>query len=324
MPAPLRLGLLVLGIPLLHAGCDRDPVDGGSRPELQGKPGSGTGDPTVDSANPAAATQDTTLDVQVAGTGFDRGSSAEWAIDGVTAAKVRTNSTRYVSSTQLVANITIAADADTTLYDVVVLTSRGKKGIGTEIFTVTSGSGKPRSNLQPFLLQVSGDLVIDSVRVMADPDPALLWNTVHPQHRVTLQISPRLRDYFAPADELDRFEQFSEISNGECSYTETTPARPNTYGLNAVDSFGNQRIWTDARLENVTPERFWILHDDPSARGKNPKSDLNVLVKESSSKLSNGGLALTFDTAQSMVGSSSPDPHTDPCVTFTVTAHPRY
>jgi hypothetical protein len=141
---------------------------------------------------------------------------------------------------------------------------------------------------------------------------------------VTLKISPRLRDYFAPADELDRFERFSEISNGECSYTETTPARPNTYGLNAVDSFGNQRIWTDARLEDVTPERFWVLHDVPNARGKNPKSDLNLLVKESSSKLSNGGLSLAFDTAQSMVGSSSPDPHTDPCVTFTVTAYPRY
>jgi hypothetical protein len=204
-----------------------------------------------------------------------------------------------------------------------VLTSRGKKGIGTEIFTVTSGSGKPRSNLQPFLLTVSGDLAVDSVRVLADPDPALLWNTIQVQHNVTLRISPRLRDYFAPFEELDRFEQFFAISNGECSYTETTPSRPNTYGLNAVDGTGQQRVWTNARLEDMNLERFWIVHDVPGSRGKNPRSDLNLLVRESSSKIESGGFTLTFDTAQSMVGASSPDPTTDPCVTFTITAHPR-
>lgn len=96
--------------------------------------------PTVTSADPTSAPQSTTLDVRVLGTGYDRGSRAVWALNGDTTfatTKVRTNSTRYVSSKQLVANITIAADAPLDLYDIVAVTSSGKKGIGIERFTVT-------------------------------------------------------------------------------------------------------------------------------------------------------------------------------------------
>jgi probable HAF family extracellular repeat protein len=96
--------------------------------------------PTVTSADPTSAPQNTTLDVRVLGTGYDQGSRAVWALDGDTAlatTKVKTNSTRYVSSKELVANITIAADAPLDLYDIVAVTSSGKKGIGIERFTVT-------------------------------------------------------------------------------------------------------------------------------------------------------------------------------------------
>jgi probable HAF family extracellular repeat protein len=75
--------------------------------------------------------------VHVLGSGFDQGTKAEWAIKGVRSPKVVTNSTRFVSSGELVANITIAADADVALYDVIVTTSTGKPGIGTETFEVT-------------------------------------------------------------------------------------------------------------------------------------------------------------------------------------------
>jgi probable HAF family extracellular repeat protein len=51
--------------------------------------------------------------------------------------KVKTNATRYVSSKELVATITIASDASLDQYDVMALTSSGKKGIGIELFTVT-------------------------------------------------------------------------------------------------------------------------------------------------------------------------------------------
>ncbi len=93
-------------------------------------------DPTVTATDPDSATQDTTLDVVISGSNFDPGSGAQWAIAGVPSAKVRTNATRFVSSKRLIANITIAVDADTGAYDVIVITSTGKKGIGTELFVI--------------------------------------------------------------------------------------------------------------------------------------------------------------------------------------------
>jgi len=93
-------------------------------------------DPTVTATNPDTAVQDTTLDVQVSGSGFDAGSTAEWLLAGVPDARVHTNSTRFVSKSSLVANITIAKDAVPASYSVAVTTSGGKKGIGTELFVI--------------------------------------------------------------------------------------------------------------------------------------------------------------------------------------------
>lgn len=94
--------------------------------------------PTVTATSPDTAVQDTTLDVQVSGSGFDAGSKAEWLLgsDTVPDPRVHTNSTRYVSRTSLVANITIAKDAVPASYSVAVTTSGGKKGIGTELFVI--------------------------------------------------------------------------------------------------------------------------------------------------------------------------------------------
>jgi len=78
--------------------------------------------------------------VHVLGSGYTQGTRAIWALNGDTTyavTKVQTNYTTFVSSTELVANITIQSDAPLTLYDVVALTSDGKKGIGIECFTVT-------------------------------------------------------------------------------------------------------------------------------------------------------------------------------------------
>jgi hypothetical protein len=125
----LRVALAVTA--LFLAGC------GDSLPTMPPMAAARSGsDLSVTSTDPNKAHQDTTLDVRVVGSGFDQGSRAEWAIAGVPTAKVRTNSTRFVNSKELVANITIALDADPVLYDVQVITSRGKKGIGTELFQV--------------------------------------------------------------------------------------------------------------------------------------------------------------------------------------------
>lgn len=98
----------------------------------------GSGTVTVSAANPDSGQQDTTLDVHVLGSGFDRGSSAQWALNGVPSTNVKTNSTKFVSSSELVANITIAITATTGSYDILVTTSKGKKGIGTDLFTISS------------------------------------------------------------------------------------------------------------------------------------------------------------------------------------------
>ena len=94
--------------------------------------------PSVATANPASGHQgDVTLDVAITGSGFDNGSHAIWQSNGVPYPKIVVNSTRYNSSTSLTANITIASDAAVATYDIAVVTTTGKKGIGAELFTVT-------------------------------------------------------------------------------------------------------------------------------------------------------------------------------------------
>jgi alpha-tubulin suppressor-like RCC1 family protein len=95
---------------------------------------------SVTSTTPSAGPTDTTLDVAVNGSGFDNGSIASFQMSGVVDPRVRVNSTRYVKSTQVIANLTIAADAVTGLYDVVVATRGGGKGIGTELFAIKGRS----------------------------------------------------------------------------------------------------------------------------------------------------------------------------------------
>ena len=125
---------------LAAAACREDrPVGPAVGDPSFAKGGSST-DPTVTSTTPSTAGRDTTLDVTVAGSGFEAGSRAIWALDGDTTfarTKVKTNSTTYVSNKQLIANITISLDATIDLYDVQVVTLSGRKGIGIELFAVT-------------------------------------------------------------------------------------------------------------------------------------------------------------------------------------------
>jgi uncharacterized membrane protein len=95
--------------------------------------------PAVTSTSPSFGKRGTTVDVRVLGSGFTVGAQATWLLRGVAdPARVRTNSTTYVSSTELVANITIASDADLALWDVQVALAGGKNGVGTESFEVTT------------------------------------------------------------------------------------------------------------------------------------------------------------------------------------------
>jgi hypothetical protein len=92
--------------------------------------------PTVSSVVPDNSRRGVTLDITINGSGFDRGSVARLERDGVPADGITTNSTRFVTPLKLIANVTVAVDADPALYDVAVTTSNGRKGVGIELFEV--------------------------------------------------------------------------------------------------------------------------------------------------------------------------------------------
>lgn len=153
-PRQLLLPMLSALSCFLFSACEKDYPTGASRGWIDpaGKPSSG--DPIVSSTDPTSAPQDTTLDVAVTGSNFDAGSRVDLAIDGVTTDKVRTNTTTFISPKKLIANVTIAPDAVPDRYDVIVTTSRGKRGIGIERFEVTLREGK--TNL--YTVTFGGDL----------------------------------------------------------------------------------------------------------------------------------------------------------------------
>ena len=135
--SPLRAGLAALATTVWLLGCSDQPV--ATAPSLA--QGGAVKGPTVRETDPSVAPRGITLDVRVVGSGYDQGTAAVWALQGDTAfatTKVRTNSTTFLSSSELRANITIESDASLALYDVVVVTKGGKRGIGVERFEVTT------------------------------------------------------------------------------------------------------------------------------------------------------------------------------------------
>ncbi len=94
----------------------------------------------VTSTNPSAAPQGTVnLNVTVSGSGFKRGATAAWYVSGTTnPGGVTVNSTTVNGSSKITANITVASDAITSGFDVVVTNTDGRTGKGTDAFTVTT------------------------------------------------------------------------------------------------------------------------------------------------------------------------------------------
>jgi uncharacterized delta-60 repeat protein len=92
----------------------------------------------VAAADPPAAEQGTvSLNVKVTGKGFKNGAQAKWFITGTTnPGGVTVNSTTFVSSTEVTANITVADAATIADFDIQVLNSDGRGGKGTELFKV--------------------------------------------------------------------------------------------------------------------------------------------------------------------------------------------
>ena len=93
----------------------------------------------VTAADPASAEQGTiNLNVRVSGKGFKNGAKAKWFVTGTTdPGGVTVNSTTFVSSTEVTANITVSDTAVIASFDIQVLNSDGRGGKGTELFAVT-------------------------------------------------------------------------------------------------------------------------------------------------------------------------------------------
>jgi len=132
--------------------------------------GSGGGGPgvkvKVDQAYPSEAPQDTMLTVDVTGSGFDDGSEASWVLPGGTSL-VTVDSTTFVDDTRLKAHIKIPLTADVALYDIEVMTFRGKKGIGSELFSVKQKGAPSDTPVSATFRNAPGDGVLSDGAVPA-------------------------------------------------------------------------------------------------------------------------------------------------------------
>ncbi|MFS8086798.1 MAG: hypothetical protein ACMG6H_14285, partial [Acidobacteriota bacterium] len=97
----------------------------------------------VTAAVPSSAAQGTiNLNVKVNGKGFKNGAKANWFITGTTdPGGVQVNSTTFVNSGEVTANITVSDTAIITNFDIQVLNSDGRGGKGTELFAITPKGG---------------------------------------------------------------------------------------------------------------------------------------------------------------------------------------
>jgi FG-GAP repeat protein len=96
--------------------------------------------PQVTSANPNSAGQGTiNLNVAVGGSGFKKGASSKFFLTGTTdPGGITVNSTVFVNSNQVTANITVASTATIASFDIQVQNADGRTGKGTGLFNVTN------------------------------------------------------------------------------------------------------------------------------------------------------------------------------------------
>ena len=156
--------LAALALAVTVASCSGDAPGSLIAPEaFLAKGGPNSGAPAVTAADPSTGEQGVQhLQVRVLGSGFNATSRAIWEQDGVEDPKITVHSTTFVSSSEVVADISIALDADTVLYDVAVEitleTGGRKKGVGIEMFEVSHAGGNQAPDV-PYYATVWGGLV---------------------------------------------------------------------------------------------------------------------------------------------------------------------
>lgn len=146
--SPVSTGPVLLALAFGMLGACAEPsatgLDGDSPSSLSAKNngnggGKGGGEESivVSAVDPDTIARDTILDVTVSGANFERESVVSWELKGgSTEGAILTNSTRYVNSKKLIANITISADALEASYDAVVTPPKGRRGVGIELVTI--------------------------------------------------------------------------------------------------------------------------------------------------------------------------------------------
>ena len=152
----LRFARWRLVVLAMAVGCLRDPIAAPKTRSAGSSPAAAKSSTAlaVTSTSPAFGDQGTTVDVHVFGSGFVAGAQATWLLSGVADSHVHTNSTTYISSSELVANITIANGAQLAFWDVQVSLSNGKNGVGSDLFEVTSAQilGTTGGYSQPYAM----------------------------------------------------------------------------------------------------------------------------------------------------------------------------
>ncbi len=220
--------LLAVGVATLLAACSSDSASRAIAPvgaSLAKTAGSG---PSVNSTNPSYAHRDTTLDVHVLGNGFSSGATAVWSLGGDTT-RVHVNRTTYVGSGELIANITIPAGAPLATYDVAVTLRTGKKGVGSELFEVTTAEPLVQTERVTDVSESGGvvggttaGVYYDDQCRAVDLGGAEMWG-VEPQGQV---LSGR-------GYHTDHLLAVAWIRSGTCSFTRERLPNPGGGGGNA-------------------------------------------------------------------------------------------
>ena len=289
-----RLGAARILSLLLLAGCSAGTLTEPPFPGPFAAAGGGSG-PTIRAADPDTGFRNTTIDVRVLGSGFDNGSKATWALAGDTTfatTNVKTNSTRFVKSGELVANITIGATAPLALFDVVVVTSSGRKGIGIEKFTVK------------LVGQTSYGITFQQG---IESDPA------HP--------------FFSPAKTGDPFgiggavtgSVYLSFPAGGGGVTAVCDADGSGLGATTASWGAYGGIWTGGIKASQGHVSFVATRENGSGY-------LNLVVRTAAVS-SNGNLTITFTNVRGLVAANStpnggPKDPQDRCLTFSITATP--
>lgn len=143
---------------------------------------------SVTAAIPSSAAPGTVnLNVTISGSGFKKGAKSQFFKTGTTdPGDVVVNSTTFSTSSQVIANITVAATAADAAYDIQVMNANGSSGKGTELFGVQNSSNKPNSCTDiPLRLIVApqtrgmGGISGDSVVPYTGPDTSFAGGSVY-------------------------------------------------------------------------------------------------------------------------------------------------